>query len=95
MKQIEYYKKKSSVTLEDKLARDINEDINKNFILLNDVSFSYKNNQKGILKNINLSIEKGKIVGITGETGSGKSTLFHIMLGLLPPKNGMVSSGFY
>ncbi len=90
LKQIEYYKKKSSVTLEDKLARDINEDINKNFILLNDISFSYKNNQKGILKNINLSIEKGKIVGITGETGSGKSTLFHIMLGLLPPKNGMV-----
>ena len=90
LKQIEYYKKKSPVILEDKLARDINVDINKNFILLNDISFSYKDDQKGILKNINLSIEKGTIVGITGETGSGKSTLFHIMLGLLPPKNGMV-----
>jgi ABC-type multidrug transport system fused ATPase/permease subunit len=90
MKQMKYYKKKSPIILEDKLARDINIDVNKNLILLKDISFSYKDDQKDILKNINFSIEKGTIVGITGETGSGKSTLFHIMLGLLLPKNGMV-----
>ena len=37
-----------------------------------------------------MSIEKGTIVGITGETGAGKSTLFHIMLGLLTPKSGNI-----
>ena len=39
------------------------------------------------IKNINLNVEKGSIVGITGETGAGKSTLFHVMLGLLQPKS--------
>ena len=35
-------------------------------------------------------MEKGSIVGITGETGAGKSTFFHVMLGLLQPKSGGV-----
>ena len=37
-----------------------------------------------------MSIKEGSIVGITGETGAGKSTLFHLMLGLLTPKQGHI-----
>ena len=62
----------------------------KNLIILKDISFSYEGNKQNILKNINLNVEKGSIVGITGETGAGKSTLFHVMLGLLQPKSGGV-----
>ena len=86
--KIENFKKKSSQIQSQELDNNLNE--NKNLILLKDISFSYGDNQKDILKNINLKIEKGTIVGITGETGSGKSTLFHIMLGLLSPKTGTI-----
>ena len=62
----------------------------KSFITLKDISFSYDNEANTTLKNINIDIEKGTIVGVTGETGAGKSTLFHIILGLLEPKSGVV-----
>ena len=43
------------------------------------VSFSFDRTKK-VLKNINLRIEPGEIVGIVGTTGSGKSTLINLLL---------------
>jgi len=43
-----------------------------------------------ILKDISVSIERGKTVGIIGESGSGKSTFARVLAGLLPPVNGNV-----
>ena len=63
---------------------------NHNLISLENISFSYSDKENAILKNINLDIEKGTMVGLTGETGAGKSTLFHIMLGLLKPSKGNI-----
>lgn len=48
-------------------------------IELKDVSFSFDRSKK-VLKNINLTIEPGDIVGIVGTTGSGKSTLINLLL---------------
>lgn len=42
------------------------------------------------LKNINLKIEEGKIAGIIGHTGSGKSTLVQMFNGLIKPDSGKV-----
>ncbi|BED92949.1 MAG: polar amino acid transport system ATP-binding protein [Candidatus Paraimprobicoccus trichonymphae] len=43
----------------------------------------YKNfNNKCILKNINLSVEKSEIIAITGESGKGKSTFLRCIIGL-------------
>ena len=42
------------------------------------------------MKDLNLRINQGEMNCIIGETGSGKSTLFNIMLGLLEPKSGNV-----
>lgn len=45
---------------------------------------------KNVLKDINLSIDSGKIVGLMGPNASGKSTLIKIVNGLLTPDSGSV-----
>jgi ABC-type polysaccharide/polyol phosphate transport system ATPase subunit len=42
------------------------------------------------LKNINLSIEKGEVVGILGDNGSGKSTLLKLISGITRPSLGTI-----
>lgn len=45
--------------------------------------------EKQALKNVNLSIKSGVVTGIIGHTGSGKSTLVQILVGLLKPDDGL------
>ena len=42
------------------------------------------------LKNINLEIEAGEIVGVIGSNGAGKSTLLKILTGITPPSEGEI-----
>ena len=42
------------------------------------------------LKNINLEIQSGEILGILGENGAGKTTLIKLIIGLLHPTNGNI-----
>lgn len=60
-------------------------------VILNNVSFSYPNSKKLSLKNINLTIPAFTKVGIVGVTGSGKTTLVDLILGLLDPTQGTLS----
>lgn len=53
-----------------------------------DISFAYKDEL--ILKNCSFTAEKGKITAITGESGSGKSTIFRVILGLYNPQEGEI-----
>ena len=59
----------------------------KNQIKISNLSFGYANNYD-ISKNINLTIAKGENLGIFGRTGSGKTTLINILMGIFPPKKG-------
>ncbi|MDP2278202.1 MAG: ATP-binding cassette domain-containing protein, partial [Nitrospirota bacterium] len=45
---------------------------------------------KEILKDINLTLEEGKFLGIVGPNGSGKTTFLKSILGLIKPLAGMV-----
>ena len=57
-------------------------------IALNNVTFSYKGSEDKVLTALNLTIKKGEVIGIVGPTGSGKSTLIDLILGLLQPSDG-------
>tara|TARA_B100000424_G_scaffold204600_1_gene161676 strand:- start:4596 stop:6314 length:1719 start_codon:yes stop_codon:yes gene_type:complete len=61
-----------------------------NSIELKNLSFRYSEESPWILKNINLEIPKGSVVGVVGTTGCGKSTLLDLIMGLLPPSKGEV-----
>lgn len=58
---------------------------------LEDVSKSYGDlENKFIIKNINLSINQGDFISIEGDSGTGKSTLLHLMGAILKPSNGKI-----
>jgi len=58
------------------------------FIKLENLSFSYSREGPIVLKNLNLTLEKGKRYGFVGTTGCGKSTLLDVVMGLLIPTKG-------
>jgi len=59
-------------------------------LTLENICFSYSDDQAPILNNINLSLDAGDSIAITGPSGVGKTTLMKIMLGLLQPTSGKV-----
>ena len=61
------------------------------FIRLENISFTYKDAKKISINNINLKISRGESIGIIGPTGSGKTTLVDILLGLLKPNMGKLT----
>ena len=58
---------------------------------LENISYTYKNSDKDVLKSITTSFESGKLNAIVGPSGSGKTTLLSIMAGLDRPKSGSVA----
>ncbi|CAD5901578.1 thiol reductant ABC exporter subunit CydC [Carnobacterium maltaromaticum] len=59
-------------------------------LLIDDVCFSYEQDQKQILENVTLHIPKGKKIAILGKSGAGKSTLGKLIRGDLKPQQGRV-----
>ncbi len=62
--------------------------MNKELILLKNISKFYNGHQIKALSNINLSFAQGDFISIVGPSGSGKSTLLNIMSGLDKPTSG-------
>ena len=59
-------------------------------LTLENICFSYSEEQVPILNNVNLTLKVGDSIVITGPSGAGKTTLMKIMLGLLQPTSGKV-----
>ncbi len=58
------------------------------FIKLENVSFTYPNSTEPVLCGLNIQIPAYSITGFVGSTGSGKTTMIDIILGLLEPQEG-------
>ncbi|VTS26953.1 ABC transporter, ATP-binding protein [Streptococcus pseudoporcinus] len=56
----------------------------KEVMLVQDLGFTYEGNQRSTLNNINVNLDLGQIVFLTGRSGSGKSTLLNIINGIIP-----------
>lgn len=80
------------------LAKDLK--INEKFIFNNDqeislknVSFHYKSSSLKAINNIKISIKKNSLNYIVGSSGSGKSTILDLILGLIYPSEGKIYIG--
>lgn len=62
-------------------------------INIENLSFSYTPISAEVLKEINLTIPRGKITAIVGTSGSGKTTLIKLLLGFYNPVRGMIKVG--
>jgi ATP-binding cassette subfamily B protein len=59
-------------------------------IRLVDIWYKYSQSQDWVLQNVNITIPVGARVALVGQTGGGKSTAAHILLGLLEPQRGQL-----
>lgn len=79
----EFKKTKTNILLKKK----VNVKISK--IKLKNITIKY-NSQRPVLKNISIEFEKNKIIGLIGESGSGKSSLMNVICGLTPVSSGKI-----
>lgn len=73
--------------LDDKTLNEVTEKFE--FIKGENLTFAYQ--QKKVLENFNFKIERGTITAIVGSSGTGKSTLFKLILGLFEAESGKLS----
>ena len=62
-------------------------------MVFENVSFQYNKLSDYVLKDINLTIPKGKVTAIVGTSGSGKTTLVKLLLGFYEPSQGTIRVG--
>ena len=70
----------------DMLVKDMS------IIQIENLKFTYPSG-KQVLKGVDLTIEKGEMIGLIGDSGCGKSTLCHVMCGIIPNAIGGTASG--
>jgi ATP-binding cassette subfamily C protein len=80
----EYTRKK-----EVSIINEIN-NINKIDIIMENIHYIYPANETKVIENFNLEIKEGSKIGIVGKTGSGKSTISDLIMGILKPSNGII-----
>lgn len=60
------------------------------YFAFRDVSFRYSSQGAWVINNLSVDIRKGSRIGLIGKTGSGKSTVLDILMGLLVPTQGQL-----
>ena len=61
-----------------------------NAIILEKVQFRYKNSDSCVLQNVDMKIPQGSTVALVGSSGSGKTTIADLIIGLYQPDHGRI-----
>ena len=64
-----------------------------NVIDFENISYKYSGSKKYVLKNVNLKIKKHEKVWLSGNSGSGKTTIFKLIMGTISPTEGNIYIG--
>ena len=75
--------------VEEETKEEYKVDFNKE-IQLNNISFKYPKADSNLIESFSLTINKGEVIGIRGQSGGGKTTLMNIILGFLTPTSGQL-----
>jgi len=68
----------------------LEKEVHPSSIELNDISYRFPGADHNIFDRLNLKIEAGECVAITGDMGAGRSTLLQLMAGVLTPSEGQI-----
>ena len=60
------------------------------FLKITELNYTYPKAKKQIINNLSISAKTGEIIGIMGKSGTGKTTLVDLILGILTPNNGEI-----
>jgi ABC-type multidrug transport system ATPase subunit len=61
------------------------------FVQLHQVAFRYRRRAPWVLRDVTLTVPRGRVVEVNGANGAGKSTLLRLLAGIVPPARGHVS----
>ena len=75
----------------EQITSSIKNDLDSSVIRFREVSFRYPSSDKNALSEFSSEFKTGEFTAIVGPTGSGKSTLIDLMLGVLRPTHGSIS----
>lgn len=81
---VSYEEKENYSIINNKISNDFEK------IEFKNLSFKYANKNNIVIDDISLSFVKNEIIGLYGESGSGKSTFLDILLGLIEPTSGKI-----
>ena len=62
-------------------------------LILDEVSFRYRDQRDSVIRNLSLTLEPGEALLVTGTATTGKTTLSRLLVGLIEPRHGQVRLG--
>ena len=78
---------------DDEKADEMRQSADNNGIILecDDLTYTYADGDKPVVKNISFSVQPGETIALIGPSGEGKTTVLRLILGLVEPDSGKIS----